>query len=515
MDRVPSEDQRAVVDELMAVHLEQKRIPDVHTRSRAMLDALCGYQPDRGHSRATAWHIRCGGAAPEVSGDSLETLLSTIVADVVSARLFNPRLLIYDIVTNHPLYEALVEKVRDDEALTAMFRRALEDPEADATASANLFAMQVMLQTTASSVSGSLQLKDLVMNLLSRIRLRDFDWKAILPAAQDAVVENLNVARTLSQGSEAAVPTFVGLLGVDLPVEQGPLDYGDVRIRRSNAFDAKCLNNTDGIRVVAEFPTTIQVLRCDFIRPSYGTAEGDLARDLERLERRKDADTSRIDDLKDLIHLRIERLKFSLLLAIRDTVAPVREAFWEIDNPISHVTDSFSRPVDEITYCGDVETLDPAAASDVAAWWNKSDQIPGPLRIGMRRLLKAAGERDDPVDVLVDAVVAWENLFGSKTESTFRVTAAVATLLEPSDKEERGALQKELSELYNRRSRLVHGDLAEGDRKFSSADAKSQSARALEIGVEVFRAVLGNEAILTIATSEERGRQVVLNLTDP
>ena len=76
----------------------------------------------------------------------------------------------------------------------------------------------------------------------------------------------------------------------------------------------------------------------------------------------------------------------------------------------------------------------------------------------MRRLLKAAGERDDPIDVLVDAVVAWENLFGSKTESTFRVTAAVATLLEPSDKEQRDVLQKELSGIYDRRSRLVHGD---------------------------------------------------------
>jgi hypothetical protein len=132
----------------------------------------------------------------------------------------------------------------------------------------------------------------------------------------------------------------------------------------------------------------------------------------------------------------------------------------------------------------------------------------------MRRLLKAAGERDDPVDVLVDAVVAWENLFGSKTESTFRVTAAVATLMEPSDRDKRDALQKELSGIYDRRSRLVHGDLAEGDKKFTSADAKTQSARALEIGVEVFRAVLDDQAILTIARSDERGRRVVLNLID-
>ena len=60
---------------------------------------------------------------------------------------------------------------------------------------------------------------------------------------------------------------------------------------------AKCLNNADGIRVVAELPTTIQVLRCEFIPLSYGTGDRDLARDLERLERRKTADTSKIDEL--------------------------------------------------------------------------------------------------------------------------------------------------------------------------------------------------------------------------
>lgn len=256
MGSVPSEDQRAVVDELMAVHLEQKQNPDLHSRSLAMLDALCGYRPERGHSRATSWHLRCGGAVPQISGASLEALLATIVVDVVSAALFNPRLLIYDIVSNHPSYEALVERVRSDEALTAMFYRALEDVEGDKPAAPNVFAVQVMLQTTASSVSGSLLLKDLVMNLLAQIRLHDFDWKGILPAAGDAVVENLNVARKLSQGLEATVPMFVGLLGVDLSVEQGPLDCGGVRIRRSNPFDAKCLNTCSDVET-RKYVTTL------------------------------------------------------------------------------------------------------------------------------------------------------------------------------------------------------------------------------------------------------------------
>ena len=118
------------------------------------------------------------------------------------------------------------------------------------------------------------------------------------------------------------------------------------------------------------------MLRCDFIPPSYGTADRDLARDLERLETRKAADRSKIDELKELIHLRVERLKFSLLLAIRDGIAPVREAFWEIHNPISRVADSFSRPVYEITYSGDVKMLDPAAAGELPIGGARLNRFP-------------------------------------------------------------------------------------------------------------------------------------------
>ena len=52
--------------------------------------------------------------------------------------------------------------------------------------------------------------------------------------------------------------------------------------------------------------------------------------------------------------------------------------------------------------------------------------------------------------------MAWENVVGTSTEVTFRVTAALAKLLEP-DRLKRRALRKSLAQVYDIRSRLVHG----------------------------------------------------------
>jgi hypothetical protein len=77
--------------------------------------------------------------------------------------------------------------------------------------------------------------------------------------------------------------------------------------------------------------------------------------------------------------------------------------------------------------------------------------------IAVRRILEAVSERVNPIDGFVDAVIAWENLFGStEGELTFRISAAMASLLE-STPERRIERQKQLKKLYGERSRIVHG----------------------------------------------------------
>jgi len=49
------------------------------------------------------------------------------------------------------------------------------------------------------------------------------------------------------------------------------------------------------------------------------------------------------------------------------------------------------------------------------------------IELAITRILRAIAERRDPVDVLIDSVIAWENIFGtSQGEPTFRVTACLA-----------------------------------------------------------------------------------------
>jgi hypothetical protein len=80
------------------------------------------------------------------------------------------------------------------------------------------------------------------------------------------------------------------------------------------------------------------------------------------------------------------------------------------------------------------------------------------IAIAVRRTLSAILERADAEDALTDAVMATENLFGhgGTTEVTFRVTTALALLLE-ADSSKRSVLRSELGKVYDVRSKVVHG----------------------------------------------------------
>lgn len=75
-----------------------------------------------------------------------------------------------------------------------------------------------------------------------------------------------------------------------------------------------------------------------------------------------------------------------------------------------------------------------------------------------RRIVSAINARWTLDDVLVDAVIAWENLVGGTPETTFRTSAAMACLLE-QEPTARLVLQHRLAAIYAARSDVVHGRL--------------------------------------------------------
>jgi len=128
------------------------------------------------------------------------------------------------------------------------------------------------------------------------------------------------------------------------------------------------------------------------------------------------------------------------------------------------------------------------------------------LDIALTRIIRASSERRDPGDMLIDAVVAWENMFGSKTETTFKVCAAIAWLLEPTDQAKRLALFNKAKTIYGARSDVVHGAA------FGDPDKQPALAReALDIATRAYRAVHGRADLKDLKPST-RAERLLLQL---
>ena len=125
------------------------------------------------------------------------------------------------------------------------------------------------------------------------------------------------------------------------------------------------------------------------------------------------------------------------------------------------------------------------------------------IAIAERRLVSAIAHRRDADDRLIDAVTVWENLVGSRTETTFKVTLAITKMLE-SDITKRRALQSQLSKIYNARSDVVHGTPTKDN-------LDERGKQAIDIAIRALRCVYRQGADFIRLNGEERFRTVILD----
>lgn len=141
------------------------------------------------------------------------------------------------------------------------------------------------------------------------------------------------------------------------------------------------------------------------------------------------------------------------------------------------------------------------------AWCDLVDQHWSPrIDIAVRRVLSAAQVRNDPSDRLVDSVIAWENLFGtSEGEPRLRISSAMAWLLADSASG-RADLQQEIKQLYDDRSKIVHGG------SFDEAAIAEKSNRALDLALLCLRALFGvRPEVLSLPDGSARSLRLILN----
>ncbi len=125
------------------------------------------------------------------------------------------------------------------------------------------------------------------------------------------------------------------------------------------------------------------------------------------------------------------------------------------------------------------------------------------ISLAAQRLLRASAERRDPQDALVDAVIAWESLFGSETEISFKISASLALLI-CSTGEERVKFRKRAAEIYSMRSRLVHGA------EVNAGQISDASREAIRVGRQALRALVRDRPDLIDMTSAERATTLIL-----
>ena len=151
--------------------------------------------------------------------------------------------------------------------------------------------------------------------------------------------------------------------------------------------------------------------------------------------------------------------------------------------------------------------VDLEGVSDLEEWARTIEAAHSPtVDIAATRLVSAIAHRTDRVDALIDGVMVWENLLGTSTEVTFRVTSALAKSLEP-DPSRRRSLRKSLADVYGIRSRIIHGAAVE------QSEANEAARQAIDAGVRLLRQFYRRGPDWLALPSHERADVILLEET--
>ena len=323
----------------------------------------------------------------------------------------------------------------------------------------------------------------------------------------------------LSTGEYSSV-ALVGLSGVLLPDGVQAFDVADMKVRRWMRSDARfssvlddryyCGSSVAGSKghrfhyrgdIVIEIPITLKIT---VPQTTKGNSSEERSTELHSLR----------NELRDAINYKVHLIQLALLLSQQSNSPSGRWVWRTIIDPLSNGSSIAFEP--KSPYINIQGTL-ALTTDDLENWKNwlglilQHEESLRNCFIGVRHLLSAVNERENPDDRLLDAVVAWENLVGVDHQTTFRVTAALACL--QSDKPQvYQEQQKQFSKIYNVRSRVIHGSgtAQRFEAAFSKTYGQSASEAAVTTAVKAYQATLTSHLeILDIPDSEKRNEHVL------
>jgi hypothetical protein len=217
---VPSTMQRAVVEDLDSELNQLQQIPDSDARRLRTVQRLCGYDSELSTSRATHWHSRCGGETPERSEiRSVENLLCVLVEDILGSLLIQPSSHISAVLGTHPAFGELMDALFEDpaEPLGDLFKNAVATAAEDVKQFLHTPLAASVDTVWTNTATNPVEYHQIPEALIANVRVDLYRPTHIIGAAQQAVLQNLSLAREIAKGEGIQVPTFVGLTGIELP----------------------------------------------------------------------------------------------------------------------------------------------------------------------------------------------------------------------------------------------------------------------------------------------------------
>ena len=355
---------------------------------------------------------------------------------------------------------------------------------------------------------GGHQLWGLAERLISygwRLARRESDQPSVAQVV-DAALTGLHAITTAVRGEHVTTPALVGLAGVLLPDSVEELDFGWGRLRKVDERESRIVSETN---LNGQLQTSTPDGRLITINYS-----GDLVLEFEvpyelRIQQR---DENFLDEWPDdllanfrLIEEYVQNMRLGLLLALPEK-RPILAQTWQVlMDPFESTEGSgWSDPRYSVVGLSPIQLT----AEETAKWRQWTVKI-GELRtpsiaVAIRRMLMAVAERRSPDDVLVDAVIVWENLFGASTETTLRVSSSLAWLLGDTPEKRRG-LQAEYKRIYGFRSTVVHGTAAIDQKKL-----QQYAQEAVQISIEALKKIFQSRPeLLELKSSEDRSLAIL------
>ncbi|MEX0881594.1 MAG: hypothetical protein WDZ34_01835 [Candidatus Saccharimonadales bacterium] len=362
---------------------------------------------------------------------------------------------------------------------------------------------------------GSIQLV-----MLPEIILRNAWHLALLGSKQpdlkqlcDAIKKTVRTLRAAADGKKASIPVRVAFTGVVLPKDKQEIKLPWGVLRSATDQDENLMP-----AVFADGAHSTTTVKGETVTVKYS---GDVILETEMPYRAFIGSWNQIAGSSmgiklpagfndyEVIQKRIEAVEIGLLFATQRENERPRVVFpWRAEfDPLGFGHSASWRNPQTLPL------LLPArlTQNEVSSWekWIKlidSRRVPS-VEVAIHRILLAETERKDPVDVLIDAVIAWENLVGSPSgEPTLRVSASLAWLL-GKDSNKRAVLQSKFSKLYNLRSRVVHGSGV-----LTVQEATTQPQEAVKTALEALREIFDNkpELLKNCKDSTERSKKIIL-----